>query len=86
MVGALHPFMVEPVAEAQDHIRRAALVEVEGEAVLACEVAEAPANWQEALAERTGADRVVPIDAIPLDPRHNAKVDRNALRAVLKKR
>jgi len=85
MVGALHPFMVEPVAEAQDHIRRAALVELEGEAVLACEVADPPRDWQEALAERTGADRVVPVDAIPLDPRHNAKVDRSALRAVLKK-
>ena len=84
MVGDLHPFMVEPVAETRAHIQRAALVEVEGRAVLACEVLEPPQHWAEELAERTGADQVVQVSRIPLDPRHNAKVDRNALRAVLK--
>lgn len=84
MVGALHPFMVEPVAEASPHIRRAALVQVEGESVLACETLEPPAGWAEALAERTGADRVLGVERIPVDPRHNAKVDRAALKALLK--
>ena len=84
MVGDLHPFMVEPVAEALAHVQRAALVELDGEAVLACEVQETPEHWDAALAERTGVDRVVAVQRSPLDPRHNAKVDRSSLREILR--
>ncbi len=83
MVREHHPFLVEAPAEAEPHVERAALVEVDGAAVLACQVREPPAGWQDALRERTGVDRVVQVAQVPLDPRHNAKVDRAALRRVL---
>jgi acyl-CoA synthetase (AMP-forming)/AMP-acid ligase II len=83
MVGKLHPFLVEAPAEAASWINRAALVEVAGEAVLACEVQDPPTDWQATLLRQSQVDRVTPIQAIPLDSRHNAKIDRAALRRLL---
>ena len=81
MVGGLHPFMLEGRADARDWVRRSALVEVHGEPVLAV-VGDGPTD---ALAEELGV-RVEGVEAIPLDPRHNAKIDRAALRGILEGR
>ena len=80
MVGELHPFMLEGRADGRDWVRRSGLVSVSGEPVLAVEVVEEGAV--EALSEELGV-RVEVVPAIPLDPRHNAKIDRAALRAIL---
>ncbi|MCO5169280.1 MAG: AMP-binding protein [Planctomycetes bacterium] len=86
----LYPIQVEGRALSVEGVRLAGLVEVRGEAVLAlvleagfaAEVARA--RVLAALDEvGLGVDRVVVVDAIPLDPRHNAKVERAALRARL---
>ncbi len=82
-VGDLHPYLVETPAESEDWVDRAALVGIGGEAVLACQVQDPPPGWQEMLAERTGVDRVTQVASIPLDPRHNAKIDRAALKRLL---
>ncbi len=86
MVGDLHPFLVEAPAESEDWVVRAALVGLDGEAVLACEVLDPPGGWQDALAERSGVDRVVEVPRVPTDARHNAKVDVAALRDLLRAR
>lgn len=83
MVGARHPFLIEAPVEAEPWVRRAALVDVDGSAVLACTVDGPPPGWQETLAARHGVDRVQAVASIPLDPRHNAKIDRAALRRLL---
>lgn len=75
MVGDLHPFLVEGVADGREFVRRSALVELDGEPVLACSVTQAPPGWADALGEQVGV-RVVELDQIPVDPRHNAKIDR----------
>ncbi len=84
MVGDHHPFLVEAPAEAEDFVVRAALVDVGGLAVLACQVSDPPAGWQGALQARLGVDRIVSVPRIPLDARHNAKVDRATLQAELR--
>lgn len=89
----LYPVQVEGRAQAVEGVERCGLVEVEGEAVLA--VVPAPGAPREVVVARVvgaldevglGVDRVVAVDAIPLDPRHNAKVERARLRAQLRER
>ncbi|MBX3469996.1 MAG: AMP-binding protein [Planctomycetes bacterium] len=86
----LYPIQVEGRALSVEGVRLAGLVEVRGQAVLAL-VLEAGAAAEVARARvlaaldevGLGVDRIVVVDAIPLDPRHNAKVERAALRAQL---
>lgn len=88
--GELYPFQVEYAASALPGIRRAALLAVNGERVLAVEtdgqtfgtgcreMARCVDHWQ--------IDRIISVRRIPLDRRHDAKVDYPALGALLARR
>ena len=80
------PMTVEAPAELLPFVRKAALVEVDGAARVACEIAEgAPADWAAQVESACGL-APLRLPNIPVDPRHNAKIDRAALRAVLEAR
>lgn len=73
-VAGRWPFQVEAAVEQVPGVDRAALVAVDGEAVVAWTGTAEPA----AVAVAAGA-RAVRVAELPLDPRHRAKVDRVAL-------
>jgi acyl-CoA synthetase (AMP-forming)/AMP-acid ligase II len=78
------PFSVEAAARYWPDVVRAALVTLDGGAVLAIEgEAESRAMWQKQ-ADRIGPLRVVPVDSIPLDRRHGSKIDYPALKKLLR--
>ncbi len=83
MVGELHPFMVEGRVDGLDWVKRSALVELDEPVLAVCLGEGAPEDWEARLRASSGVDRVVEVDSVPLDPRHTAKVDRAALRALL---
>jgi acyl-CoA synthetase (AMP-forming)/AMP-acid ligase II len=74
--GTLYPFAVECAAMERPFVRRAAVVSISGRRVLAVETEEptSPEEIQRSLAW-AGLDQVVTLDRIPVDPRHNAKID-----------
>ena len=82
--GLRGPFSIEMRAEADPAIRRAALAPLDGETVLALELSgtERPAADAAAL----DVDRVVILDAIPMDQRHHSKVDMRALEARVRRK
>ncbi len=86
--GTLYPFAVECVARQHPGVRRAALVGHHGRRILALEldrpVADA-ATFRDALAW-TRIDEVQVHRVIPVDRRHNAKIDYPALQALLARR
>jgi acyl-CoA synthetase (AMP-forming)/AMP-acid ligase II len=78
--GTLYPFAVECAAMQTPAIRRAALAAINGRRVLAIEAEELVSP--EAILRSLGwaqLDQVVRLDHIPVDKRHNAKVDYVAL-------
>lgn len=84
--GVLYPFAVECAARQLAGVRRAALLSEGGRRLLAVE--PAPGASPDADAVRASLawaqlDRVVLLPRIPLDARHNAKVDYPALRRAL---
>ncbi len=84
--GVLYPFAVECAAQEAPGVRRAALLAVGGERWLAIEALPGGQPDPSALATITQAnhiDRTVRVRAIPVDARHNAKVDYPALRRLL---
>ena len=85
--GTVHPFQVEYAVNAVRGVRRAALLEKEGERVLALEVSDREFQTNCAQAARCIAafeiDRIVTLSRIPVDRRHNAKVDYPALHRIL---
>jgi acyl-CoA synthetase (AMP-forming)/AMP-acid ligase II len=83
--GTLYPFAVECAAMQHPSIRRAALAAVDGRRVLAVE-AEEPVSPDDILRSLSWAqlDQVVSLDRVPVDKRHNAKVDYIALARKLK--
>jgi len=84
--GVLYPFAVECAAGEVAGVGRTAFVMHRGARVLAAEMTADPAAVRAALLERLAwaklAD-VVTVDRIPLDRRHNAKVEYAALSALL---
>jgi acyl-CoA synthetase (AMP-forming)/AMP-acid ligase II len=78
--GTVYPFAVECAVMQNPAIRRAALAAVDGRRVLAIETEERLSadvilrslSW-------TNLDQVVFLDRIPVDKRHNAKIDYVAL-------
>ena len=79
MVGEIHPFPVEIAAERVAGVRRAALIWDERKSrPLLCFDGEAVD--ERAVVSATGIDAVLRVRTIPVDPRHNAKVNRIALR------
>ena len=89
---ALYPVMVEEVAAHQPWVRRAALLglphpQLGEEAIVAVEASGRPEPDALRLALRTAGfeiDRVAVVAKIPVDPRHNAKVDYARLKKKLR--
>ena len=77
------PLVVEGLAEELDFVVRAALVGVDGHPTLAVETRSPPADWAQRIRAHTGLSPIA-VNRIPVDTRHNAKVDRNQLAATLK--
>jgi len=82
--GTLYPFQVECAAYRDRGVRRAALVDHQGERVLVVQPRNG-ANLSSLKASLAWADirRVKLVRRIPLDKRHNAKIDYGALRKIL---
>ena len=84
--GVLYPFAVECAASEHPRVVRAAFIVHRGERVLAVELRAASANTPAELRRRlewARLDRVVTVPSIPVDRRHNAKVDYPALTRIL---
>jgi acyl-CoA synthetase (AMP-forming)/AMP-acid ligase II len=88
--GTLYPFAVEAAAQAIDGIARAALIAHDGARLLAIELDRATIDdirRIESTVQQTLAwahlDSIIRLDAIPVDRRHNAKVDYIVLRKKL---
>jgi acyl-CoA synthetase (AMP-forming)/AMP-acid ligase II len=85
--GDLYPFTVEAALSFRPDIARSALVGRQGERVLVVEPATGAQLDPEALLSDVawaGIDRVHVLDSIPVDPRHNAKVDYPALERLVR--
>lgn len=80
--GTLWPFAVETVAMNDPAVRRAALIAEQGRRLLVIEAGTVPPGLREAL---TWAqfDEIRPLPQVPVDRRHNAKIDYPALRRML---
>jgi olefin beta-lactone synthetase len=84
--GVLHPFTVECVAMTFPEVRRAAALAHAGGRWLVVEAGATGAELEERLRAATawaGIDTVRFIPRMPLDRRHNAKIDYPALRQLL---
>lgn len=90
--GVAYPLCVEPVVNAHPAVRRSALVGLDGRAVVAVELhagADRAAVTTELTTIAAGHDatrlveRVVVVDHLPVDRRHNAKIDRPRIAADL---
>ena len=82
-VGGLHPFAVETSARMWAGVKRAALANLGGNAVLAIEGDSGKLGvWQDK-AGALGIANVRVVPAIPLDKRHRSKVDYVALGKLL---
>lgn len=84
--GMLYPFTVECAAQEVFGVRRAALLAMGQERWLAVE--PVAGEWPDhdgltAIARAAGIDRIEAVDTIPVDVRHNAKIDYPALRHLL---
>jgi olefin beta-lactone synthetase len=77
--GDLFPFSIETAARCWPGVRRAALSDVAGGAVLAIEGDPAQRAAWEHSARDLGVARVAVLQRIPLDRRHRSKVDYKAL-------
>lgn len=82
-VGLLWPFEVEAPARLWPGVRRAALAEVDGLAVLAIEGDEQFRDRWIAAASVLGVARIAPVKRIPVDRRHGSKIDHRALLQIL---
>jgi acyl-CoA synthetase (AMP-forming)/AMP-acid ligase II len=87
--GPAYPHGAEQMALRNEAVRRAAVVGIHGRRVLAVELAHRRARPDlEALLASlrpAGVDAVQLVDRMPVDGRHNAKVDYEALRAILER-
>ena len=85
--GLLYPFAVECAALVVEGVRRCALVEHEGARVLAVELEGlSHEDARRALLARlawAGLKDVIVVEQLPMDKRHNAKIDYPALRKLL---
>ena len=84
--GVLYPFAVEVAAQHQPGVQRAALHSRAGERILAVEPDGGATIDASALRAALGwaeLDRVIVVKEIPVDKRHNSKVDYTALQRVL---
>jgi len=82
-VAGRWPLAVEGAAESFPFVVRSGLVEIDGQPVLAVELRDPPDDWHSQIEEATGTPARA-VQNIPVDPRHNAKVDRMILRERLR--
>lgn len=83
--GNHYPFEIETPARQWPGVRRAALVALNDKPVLAIEGDEAHRpTWQKEAAN-LGITEVIPVPQIPLDRRHQSKIDLQALRRSLQR-
>jgi len=86
--GDLYPFAVEAAASNFPWIKRSAFVNVQGKRILAIESLKKPGESQlsdlRSSLDWAAIDQIFPLDRIPVDPRHNAKVNYPELTKVLK--
>jgi acyl-CoA synthetase (AMP-forming)/AMP-acid ligase II len=76
------PLQVEGAANRLGFVVRSALVALDGEAKVAVELTNAPTDWSIQVQQVTGL-QALEVETIPVDPRHNAKVDRRLLAEVI---
>ena len=82
-IGGLWPLCVEGSAEQLPFVQKAGLVAVNDTAIVAVTLTESrPDDWEAKLLTTTGA-KPMAVEHIPVDPRHNAKVDRSALQRLV---
>lgn len=84
--GTVHPFAVECAAATVPGVCRSALVSVRGRRVLAVELEHAAGDVRAALLAHLAwafISEVVVVASLPVDRRHNAKIDYPALGALL---
>jgi acyl-CoA synthetase (AMP-forming)/AMP-acid ligase II len=82
--GAIHPFQVECAAHQDPGVRRAALVAHERRRVLAVETSGlVDVSALKARLAWAGIDAVAVFPRLPVDPRHNSKIDYPALRSLM---
>jgi len=77
-----YPFAIEAAIRARHPRTRTAALGWEDRRILVTEGSD-PMNQEK---EDFGIDEVIPVDALPLDRRHNAKIDYPALRELLDRR
>jgi len=77
--GTLYPFTAECIAQAFPFVRRSAFVSRQGERLLAVEYRNVPdqteADQLRQALRQVEVDRLISIKSIPVDSRHNAKVN-----------
>jgi olefin beta-lactone synthetase len=82
--GVLYPFAVECAARQVGGVRRAAAIVVEGRRILVLEAgSQATADAVRAALRWADIDEVRFVRAIPMDKRHNAKIDYAELRKMI---
>jgi acyl-CoA synthetase (AMP-forming)/AMP-acid ligase II len=85
--GTLYPFAVECAVSAHPAIRRAAAIQLDGRRILTLELRRhIPFPGKEALARTVawaGLDAIYIYRHLPVDRRHNAKIDYPALKHLL---
>ena len=88
--GILYPFAVESAVSEYPNLRRSACVAHKNHRTLAVELKHPEGSKDRAALKAklswAAIDRIEVLKRIPVDPRHNAKIDYPALNALLKKR
>ncbi|MEM7699518.1 MAG: AMP-binding protein [Verrucomicrobiota bacterium] len=81
--SAITPFAVECAASFLSEKGRTAILELEGELILFAEKEVDASDQLKRLADQFGITQIRMLDKIPMDRRHNAKVDYPALRELV---
>jgi olefin beta-lactone synthetase len=85
--GTLYPFAVECAAMKNSTVRLAAVVSISGRRILAveCEAPDCPAELERSL-HWAKLDHLIAVKHLPVDKRHNAKIDYVRLKNEISKR
>ena len=79
----LYPFAMECAARQVEGIRRAAILAVDGRRILVVDAAAAAIDGVRTKLAWARLDEIRMVRSIPMDKRHNAKVDYVALRRMI---
>lgn len=78
----ISPFIVENQLQEIDKIRKGTILEIDGR-ILLCVESELVIEEIEDITKDIEKDGIKKVAKIPMDPRHNSKIDYNALRLIL---